>query len=217
MILLRSFRRRALHLVLMATGWLAFGLPAHAQSATGTLAGRVFNPRSGEFLENARVAVENTGLETFTDSNGQYRLAHVPAGTATVRASFTGLPQHTGTVTIAPGATVMHDINLAPDDTVRLANFVVASAKEMDAAAVAINEQRYAPNVRNVASTDEFGGVAEGSVGEFLKLMPSINIEYGGGNAREISITGAPSCGGRSTDGRTEAGEPLTAARSRRR
>ncbi len=193
MILLRSFRRRALHLVLMATGWLAFGLPAHAQSATGTLAGRVFNPRSGEFLENARVAVENTGLETFTDSNGQYRLAHVPAGTATVRASFTGLPQHTGTVTIAPGATVMHDINLAPDDTVRLANFVVASAKEMDAAAVAINEQRYAPNVRNVASTDEFGGVAEGSVGEFLKLMPSINIEYGGGNAREISINGAPS------------------------
>ncbi len=188
-----AFYPRLLYLLVIIFCGLSPGPTLRAQLATGTLEGTVVNPRNGEFLENARVVVENTTLESFTDANGRYRLAHVPAGTVRVRASFTGLSPQSEMVTLGVGATVERNFNLLADETVRLARFVVATSKEMDAAAIAINEQRYAPNLRNVASTDEFGGVSEGSVGEFLKLMPSINIEYGGGNAREISINGAPS------------------------
>ena len=63
----------------------------------------------------------------------------------------------------------------------------------MDAAALAINEQRFASNIKNVVSTDEFGSVAEGNVAEFLKFMPGITIDYTGGNARDVSINGVPS------------------------
>ena len=166
-----------------------------AQTAsTGTIEGRVINPRNGEYLENARVFVDGApGLETFTDSNGQYRLANLPAGSVKLRASFTGMNAPIEIVTVAAGATVQHSFNLTPDETVKLGRFVVASSKEMDAAAIAINEQRYAPNIKAVASTDEFGGVSEGSVGEFLRFMPGIAMDYGSGAAREISINGAPS------------------------
>jgi iron complex outermembrane receptor protein len=161
--------------------------------ATGTIEGRVVNAQSGEFLERARLRVEGSDLETFTDSSGFYRLSNVPSGSVTVHASFTGLPQQTETLAVSAGRTVQRDFDLRPTETVQLQKFVVSTSKEMEGTAFAINEQRYAPNLRDVASTDEFGGVSEGSVGEFLKLMPSVNIEYGGGNAREVSINGVPS------------------------
>ncbi len=179
---------------LLTAGLAALPCSVSAQNtATGTIAGRVINLRSGEYLENARVAIEGTPtLEAFTDSNGQYRLGNVPAGSVKLRAFFTGLDLQSVVVTVTPGATVPHDFNLTADETVKLARFVVAASKEMEAAAVAINEQRYAPNVKAVASTDEFGGVSEGSVGEFLRFMPGVTMDYGSGAARAISINGAP-------------------------
>jgi hypothetical protein len=63
----------------------------------------------------------------------------------------------------------------------------------MDGSAIAINEQRFAPNIKNVMSTDEFGGVAEGNVAEFLKFMPGVTVDTSGGNMRFISINGVNS------------------------
>ena len=178
--------------------------PAAAQTAgTGTIEGRVLNTRNGEYLETARLTIEGTSLEAFTDSSGQYRFTNVPAGPARVRVFFTGLDVQTETVLVAAGATVQHDVSLAAvqkrqeadkdSGTVKLSQFVVGASKEMDGAAIAINEQRFASNIVNVVSADEFGQVAEGNVGEFLKFIPGISIDYGGGDARTISMGGVPS------------------------
>ena len=70
---------------------------------------------------------------------------------------------------------------------------VVTSSREMDSAAIAINEQRFASNMMNVVSADEFGTIAEGSVGEFLKFMPGITIDFQNGDATSVSMNGAPS------------------------
>ena len=75
---------------------------------------------------------------------------------------------------------------------VKLSQFVVGASREIDGTAIAINEQRFAPNITNVVSTDEFGAVPEGNIGEFIKFMPSITVEASGGNARWISINGVP-------------------------
>src|SRR5207253_4837232 len=39
----------------------------------------------------------------------------------------------------------------------------------------------------------EFGTVVEGNVGDFLKFLPGITIDTGGGDARTISMNGVPS------------------------
>jgi len=169
-----------------------------AEAGSGTVEGRVYNPANGEYLETVRVTVEGTAIEEFTDSDGRYRLDGVPAGTARVKAFFTGLVPQTLPVVVTAGQVVQQDFNLmragapAGDGTVRMDALVVATSKEMDGAAIAINEQRFAPNIKNVVSTDEFGHIAEGNIGEFMKYLPGVTIEYGGGYARGISLNGVP-------------------------
>ena len=173
-----------------------------AARPTGTIEGRVSNPAVGEHLERVRLTVEGTTLETFTDADGYYRLTNVPAGSAHVKAFYTGLPLHAENVSVAAGQTVQHDIRLStgsarsgptPDGTpVRLENFVVGASREMSGAALAINEQRFAPNMKNVVATDEFGDIADGNVAEFLKFLPGVTIGYAGGTARDTSLNGVP-------------------------
>ena len=157
----------------------------------GTIEGRVINTRTGEYVETARITVAGTRLETFSDSSGQYRLTNVPAGTVTLNAFFTGLDPQTETLTVAPGATVQRNFSLG-SAIVKLSEFVVTSSKEMDGAAIAINEQRFASNIVNVVSADEFGSVLESNPGDFLKYLPGITIDFIGGAARSISMGGVP-------------------------
>ena len=181
---------------------------APAASAPGFIEGRVLNPRSGDYLEGARVTLDGTAFEEFTDATGQFRLSQIPAGTHTLRIFYTGFDAHTESLVLAPGATAVRDVSLRPLGAaapaaapgkpgaaapIQLDAFTVATSREMDGAALAINEQRFAGNMRTVASTDEFGNVAEGNAAEFIKFLPGVTIDYTGGNARDISINGVPS------------------------
>ena len=191
-------RRRVVAALVFVASWIA---PASAQAtagSTGTVEGRVLNARNGEYLSNARITIETTDLETFTDPDGFYRLTSVPAGTARVTAFFTGLPAQTKSINVTGAELVRLDISLggstsATDSSViKLDELVVAASREMEAAAIAINDQRFAPNVKTVVSTDEFGAVAEGNVAEFLRYLPGLTVDLSGGDARFVSIDGAP-------------------------
>ena len=197
--------RFLLRIFVSAIAPLVFLVASAAAQAlgVGTIEGRVSNPRTGEYLERARVTVEGTTLEAFTDSSGQYRLSNVPAGVARLKVFFTGQDPQTDSVTLTSGALVQRDFNLTAasarpgadksGSVVKLDKFVVETSKEMDAAAIAINEQRFAANIVNVVSADEFGAVVEGNVGDFLKFLPGITVDTGGGDMRTISMNGVPS------------------------
>jgi iron complex outermembrane recepter protein len=180
-------------------GLLAFAFRSAAQTAaTGAIEGRVMNARNGEYVERARLTVEGTALETFTGDGGQFRLTNVPPGEVKVKIFFTGADPQTATVVVPAGATVQRDFSLGSADAadqggvVRLNEVVVSSSKQMDGAAIAINEQRFASNIVNVVSGDEFGSVLENNVGDFLKFLPGITIDFIGGAARSISMGGVP-------------------------
>ena len=170
-------------------------LPAATPPATGALEGRVAHGVTGAYLVGVRVTVEGTTLETATDADGIYRLGGVAAGTARVRAFYTGLPPQTVTAQVPAGGTATADFRLAPAGAgdaggpIQLDQFVVASEREMSGAALSINEQRFAPNIKNVVAVDEFGDVAEGNVAEFLKFLPGVNIDYAGGKPAMVTGT----------------------------
>ena len=199
--LLPSFLRRPTALLAFAALWLGAPLHLLAQPATGTIAGRVFHPASGQYVEGARITVPGTALETFTDNDGTFRLDGVPAGDARVRVFYTGTAPRLEPVRITAGQTAQLDVSLAPTaapppaapgEVVQLDQFTVATSREMDGAAIAINEQRFAAQIKTVVSTDEFGAVAEGNVTEFLKYLPGVTVDMSGGDGRYISIEGAP-------------------------
>jgi hypothetical protein len=186
-----------LRLGLAIAGSYFFGAALFAQNAgAGTIEGRVFDAGRHEYLEKARLTVEGTALETFTDAIGHYRFTNLPAGVVRIRVAFTGMSPQVETIDVQPGQTSEHDITLRAqkagmaDETVKLGDFVVTATREMDAASIAINQQRYAPNITGVVSADEFGTVVDGTPGEVMKFLPGVTMEYSAGEARTISING---------------------------
>ena len=176
-----------------------FALQVNAQSvASGTIEGRVSHPGNGSYLENVQVVIDGTRSETFTDATGAYRFTNVPVGTVKLRAFFTGFEEQTTTVSVSGGQTVQHDITLgaaaAASEGARgpitLSRYLVTEKQQMDGAAIAINEQRFAPNLKTVVAADEFGAASEGDVGELLKYLPGISMEYLAGDARQVSLGG---------------------------
>ena len=178
--------------VLMAVAvWLA--TPLYAQG-TGMIEGRVFDAGRGEYLENARLTIAGTNLEAFTDAAGHYRFTQVPGTVANLTVSFTGLTPQAETVTVSPGQAVRRDITLRADSPlVKMSEFVVSTSREMNSAAIAINEQRFSPSIKNVIPADEFGPTMTGNVGDVLRFVPGLSMLYSGGEAVLASINGVPS------------------------
>lgn len=213
-----------LRLVLrFALVWLAPATLPAAAPATGTVEGRILNPRSGAVAEGARVSVEGTSLVAFTDADGVYRLGDVPAGEVRLRVFYTGFAPQFEKAVVEPGRVLSRDITLiatgatgtaAAETVVKLDQFVVGEAREMEAAAIAINEQRFANNVKTVVSTDEFGAVAEGNVAEFLRYLPGLTVDLSGGDARFVSIDGAPAANTPVTLGGLSLSSPTGTARA---
>ncbi|MFM9092873.1 MAG: carboxypeptidase regulatory-like domain-containing protein, partial [Verrucomicrobiota bacterium] len=173
-------------------------LLAQAPGGTAALSGRVQNEVTGQFLNNARVSVRGTDQTTFTDETGTFRVPALPAGRVTVEAFYSGLDPVTATVELRAGESARRDFNLtnqaaygaAAGGVVKLDAFVLSSSKLNEGEALATNEQRFAPNIKNVVATDAFGDVAEGNVAEFMKVLPGVTIEYSDASPNAVAIRG---------------------------
>ena len=186
---------------MLALGVFFFGFvfPLAAQPAsTGEIAGRISSAETGKYLANVRVRVEGTPIQALTDAGGEFRLRGVSPGTAQLVATSTGTTEVTAQVTVQAGQTARQDLTLpvgqAASDrgtVVELDPFSV-SASVLSARAVAINEQRYAANIKNVISADMFGDIGEGNIAEFLKFVPGVAIDYSANVGAGVSVRGFP-------------------------
>ena len=146
--------------------------PASVQvSGAGEVAGRVSNQALGIFLEGALVEVMGTGRTVVTDRQGRFNIPDVPAGSATLVVSYTGLNTQRLAVDVIPGQVVSRNVELVSGVYV-MDKFTVAGIREGQAAA--ITHQKNAPNVKNVAATDAFGNIADGNAAEALRLLPGV-------------------------------------------
>lgn len=174
--------------------------PARAQTATGTVTGRVFNAATNNALRNARVGIDGTTRQTLTEDDGSFLLESVPAGEVRITVSHVGMRTAAAAVTLAAGGRVEQDFDLVlgtaestGDKTLVLDTFTVVADSEMSAQAVALNERRSAPNIKQVVAFDEFGDRGGENIGEFLRFLPGVGIVDGGQLANTISLRGFPS------------------------
>lgn len=173
-----------------------------ASRPVGAISGRVLNIATGQYLNNARVAVRGTDLVAFTDQTGTYHLPRVPSGPVVLDVFFTGLDPQQISVDVPSGGGVQRNVDLTNvarygegSGPLRLDSFVVATSRETDGESIAINEQRFAPNIKNVVPADALGDLMDGNVGEFLKFMPGVIAEYdseSGGSVASVSVRGFP-------------------------
>ncbi len=174
---------------------------AAAQSATGVIEGRVFNAATGSALANARVSVEGSSREAITDAGGEYRFAGVPAGSAQISVSYVGMAPQKAVVSVPAGGAVRREFELELDrsgrasaagEAVKLDAFTVVADRQMSAQAVAMNEQRTAPNIKNVVAIDEFGDRGAENIGEFLLFLPGVSVTTSGAEPTTVAMRGFP-------------------------
>ncbi|RXK53626.1 TonB-dependent receptor [Oleiharenicola lentus] len=166
---------------------VALCVPAFAQSpATGVIRGKIQNASNGAYLENATVEIEGTSRIAVTNGYGEFEIRGVPAGEVTLKASYVGQPVQMATVTVAENGEVNQDFTFrgaaGKDGVVQLDPFTVNVERYSNARAVAIAAERNAVNIKNVVSIEEFGEIPSGNVGEFVKFLPGIQIDYGSSN-----------------------------------
>lgn len=158
-----------------------------AQPAPGTITGAVSNASTQLFLDRAEVKVEGTKLVTLTDRDGTYVLAVVPPGTYNLVVSYAGLDTEKRSVTVGAGAASRQDFALT-SGIYKLDAFVVAAEVEGNAAAV--NQQKKSDFFVQAISADTLGNVAEGNIGEFLRYVPGIQVNFANADASTVSMRG---------------------------
>ncbi len=175
------------------------GLISHASAqtpATGRVIGRIFNPSTGAYVRNAEIRLQGTERVAYSEEGGSYQLDNVPAGAATLQVSFSGYRTASATVNVGAGGVTTRDFELvstlaapgAGGDVVKLGQFVVSTEREGNAKA--IMEQRRNMNISTSVASDTFGDITESNVGEFLKFLPGVDVEYVDGISRGPRVGG---------------------------
>ncbi|WP_414663620.1 TonB-dependent receptor [Horticoccus sp. 23ND18S-11] len=175
---------------LLTAALLLSVLPAAVRAqagGTGTVVGTVSNEATRKVLERATVTLVGTGQSTLTAADGSFRLPGVPAGAQKIQVGYAGLEDATVAVAVASGGVTTASVALK-SDVVRLSEFRVASEPEGNA--YAIQQQKNAESQRTVVSADAFGVVSDANPGEFLKLMPGIQMDYTGVEPRGLMVRG---------------------------
>lgn len=181
---------RVLAAAALAPALTAVIVEAQTPRESATISGVVANAATHEFLANAKVRVQGTNFVAVTDRDGSYSLSGITPGTYTVVVNYSGLDEGRQTVTVSAG-TNQHanfDLSSQGEGVIQLTEFVVSAEKSGDAKAV--NRQKNSATAVEIVSSDKFGSVTEGNVGEFLKNLPGMQINYVAADARTVSIRG---------------------------
>lgn len=165
----RSGARRRLpsFLAVLAASFAALVAPVQAATVRGT----VSNQATSKNLVGVTVFVSETGRSAVTEAGGLYEISGLAPGEYTLVFDYPGLDRKEVKVTVTDAASAQQDVALR-SDIYQLETFTVASVREGNAASIV--QQKKAVNVTNVVTSDAFGNIAKGNVGNFLKRIPGI-------------------------------------------
>ena len=153
---------------------------ASAQNLTGRVLDEANLPLAG-----ATISLDETPLDV-TDQDGYFNLLDLPPGNHQLRVSYIGFTDHVHTVSVQAGETKELDIQLTPG--VELATVAIIS--QLRGQARALSQQQSAINVTNVIAADQIGRFPDQNIGDALKRVSGINVQYDQGEARFANIRG---------------------------
>ncbi|MFT3783020.1 MAG: TonB-dependent receptor [Nibricoccus sp.] len=172
--------------------WVAYGTvalllsltPTVFAQQTGTITGQVVDSTTGKYLEGAEVSVND--LRSTTERDGRFIVRNVPAGSQKVIVNYPGLETNETAVEVAAGQTADVAVKMASAEIITLGEFKVEGAKEGMSQAVAL--QKVSIQAKLVTAGDQFGAISEGNIGEYLKYLPGVGVDYNANDARGISL-----------------------------
>ncbi len=160
---------------------------AGAQPNTGRITGVVTNTGGGAYLEGATVTIDNINRATTTDRRGEFDLGAMAPGEYSLRIAYTGMTPATARVTVTAGQATSVTTALS-EDVLIMGAFSVVTNRNADA--LAVTEQRHAPNVKNVVDIAAYGMLNNDNPAELLQLLPGVHGSIFFNEADRVSIRG---------------------------
>jgi iron complex outermembrane receptor protein len=165
--------------------------PQSQAVGSGGVRGRVLNTATGEYIRNAEIRIEGTTITGLSEDGGAFRLGGVPAGEVTVVVKYTGLQEGRAVATVAPGQTATLDFALKPQSYSGAGEVqALTITARRSGQASAIMERRASMNAKTVVPADNFGALTMGDVGEFMKNVPGLSLDYTEVDATAVRIGG---------------------------
>lgn len=151
---------------------------------SGVITGRVIDETLLP-LPGATVSVDGHPA-TVTDQHGSYFMTNITAGSHNVEVSFIGYQTMIKEVEVFQGQNTALDFSLEPG--VSLNEIVVTSV--LRGQARALNNQLSRDNITNIIAADQIGRFPDANIGDAIKRVPGINVQYDQGEARFGNIRG---------------------------
>ncbi len=159
----------------------------YAQS-NGKIVGKIIEETSGTPLIGANVILLNTSQGASAELQGNYTISGVEPGKYQISASYLGYEEEVLEITVQANQVTVVDFSLKE------------SAKELSGVSVygqltrgqakALNEQKNAPNIKNVVSSDQFLLFPDRNAAETVARIPGISITYDQGEGELVQIRG---------------------------
>lgn len=151
---------------------------------TGVLSGRIVD-ESNLPLAGASLIIENV-RGTTTNQDGFYSFVNLPTGDHSLKVSFIGYQEQIISFSVKDGENTVLDIKMDPG--VNLKELVVTSQLKGQARALSNQKNNY--NITNVIASDQIGRFPDANIGDAIKRIPGINVQYDQGEARFGNIRG---------------------------
>jgi TonB-dependent receptor len=151
----------------------------------GSIAGRIVDADHLS-LPGATVLIENLQKGAVTDVNGFYRIVSLSPGEYNVKVAYIGFKEISQKIVVSAGKTV--ELNFGMKAGIDIQEVIVNGA--MQGQSKALNQQKNSVNITNIISSDQVGRFPDQNVGDALKRIPGINVQYDQGEARFGNIRG---------------------------
>ena len=156
-----------------------------ANEAKGAIRGRIID-NTKQTLPGASIYIEKLHTGVTSDVNGFYTFSNLDPGTYTVKVTYVGYAPVELKITIPEGKTLDKDFML--NEGLELQEVVVGGAFQGQRRA--INSQRSNLGITNVVSADQVGKFPDSNIGDALKRISGINVQYDQGEARFGQVRG---------------------------
>jgi TonB-dependent receptor len=163
---------------------LILGLVVTLTFGQETLRGKVYD-ENGSVLPGAHVSLEGTEFSTASATDGSYLISGIPTGNYSLVISYIGYDEQKVDVSLEGGSSVV-DVTLAEGVTLEE---IVVNAR-LEGVAKAMNAQKNKLNIANVISFEQIDQYPDANMGDALKRIAGINVQYDQGEARFANIRG---------------------------
>ena len=163
---------------------ILFSMSAFTQNY-GVLKGRIVDENNLP-LPGANLSINSLNIGTTSDFNGFFTILKVNEGTFELEVSFIGYESKQTEITIETSKTTTYNFQLKPGvllDEVSIGLQTQGQAK-------ALNQQKSATGVSNIIASDQVGKFPDDNIGDALKRVPGINVQYDQGEARFANVRG---------------------------